>query len=261
VSEQRRNVLVTGSSGLIGGVLADQLADRYALRGFDRRPGPIPGPVGELADPEALGTACRGVEAIVHLAGDSRFGAPWASVLRDNIAGTAAVFEAALNEGVERVVYASSNRVMGQVEIDEGPGIYDGFQRRIVGADETFRPDSLYAVSKAFGEVLGRYYSDCHGLRVVCLRLGSVVPEDDLWLEAQRRPGEPTENHRRLLATWLSQRDCAELIASALEADVRFAVAFGVSANARRFWDLEPARRLLGFEPVDEARDESTEHR
>lgn len=256
MTEHPRTVLVTGSSGLIGRVLADRLAGRYALRGFDRRPGPLPGTVGDLADPAALAAACRGVDAIVHLAGDSRLEAPWAAVLRDNIAGTAALFEAARKEGVDRVVFASSNHVVGQLEVEGAPGIYDGPGGRIIGADEPFHPDSLYGVSKAFGETLGRYYSDRHGLRVVCLRIGSVLPDDDLWLEAQRLGGDADANHRRLRATWLSQRDCAELVVAALEADVRFALVFGVSANARRFWDLEPAKRLLGFRPLDATSDE-----
>lgn len=251
-----RNVLVTGSSGLLGGVLADRLADRYVLRGFDRRPGPLPGPVGNLADPAALGAACHGVDAIVHLAGDARVDAPWAAVLSDNIAGTAALFEAARLEGVDRVVFASSNHVVGQLEVEGAPGIYDGSGGRIIGADEEFRPDSLYGVSKAFGETLGRYYSDRHGLRVVCLRIGSVVPGDDPWLHAGRLGGDPAEHYRRLRATWLSHRDCAELVVAALEADVRFAVVYGVSNNRRRFWDLGPAERLLGFRPLDVAPDD-----
>jgi nucleoside-diphosphate-sugar epimerase len=253
-----RTVLVTGSAGLIGGILARRLGDRYVLRGFDRRPGPLLGPVGDLADPVALATACRGVDAIVHLAGESRVDAPWAAVLSNNIAGTAALFEAARLEGVDRVVFASSNHVVGQLEVEGAPGIYDGSGGRIIGADEPFHPDSLYGVSKAFGETLGRYYSNRHGLRVVCLRLGSVLRDDDPWLEAQRLGGDTTPNHRRFRATWLSHRDCAELVVAALEADVRFAVAYGVSANRRHFWDLGPAERLLGFRPLDAAPDNPT---
>jgi NAD+ dependent glucose-6-phosphate dehydrogenase len=256
VTARSRIVLVTGSAGLVGGVLARRLGDRYVLRGFDRRPGMLPGPVGDLTDPEALGAACRGVDAIVHLAADSRVDAPWATVLHDNIDGTAAVFAAARLEGVERIVFASSNHVVGQLEVEGAPAIYDGSGGRLVGVDEPFRPDSLYGVSKAFGETLGRYYSDRHGLRVVSLRIGTVVPDDDPWLEAKRIGGDPLANYRRLRATWLSHRDCAGLVVAALEADIQFAVVYGVSANPRRFWDLEQAERLLGFRPLDAAPEE-----
>ena len=179
MTARQRIVLVTGSAGIVGGVLADRLADRYVLRGFDRRASPLPGPIGDLADPAALGAACRGVEAIVHLAGDPRVDAPWATILQENIVGTAALFEAARREGVDRVVFASSNHVVGQLEVEGAPAIHGGAAGRIIGADEPFRADSLYGVSKAFGETLGRYYSDRHGMRVVCLRIGSVVRDDD----------------------------------------------------------------------------------
>ncbi len=55
-------------------------------------------------------------------------------------------------------------------------------------------------------------------------------------------------------AVWLSKRDCAELIAACLDSeDVTWAVVYGVSANPGRFWDLEHARELLGWEPQDAA--------
>jgi hypothetical protein len=55
-------------------------------------------------------------------------------------------------------------------------------------------------------------------------------------------------------ATWLSRRDCAELIASALTADdVTWAIVYGISNNPRQFWDIEHARETLGYDPKDSA--------
>ncbi len=73
----------------------------------------------------------------------------------------------------------------------------------------------------------------------------AAVPLIELDAEGQRN---------RLRAVWLSRRDCAELIARCLEVeDVPWAIVYGVSANSRRFWDLEHARELLGWEPQDAA--------
>ena len=249
---ERPIVLVTGSSGLIGGILADRLADRYNLRGLDLTPGRLPG-IGDVRDLAAVTAACRGARAIVHLAGDARTDAPWPSVLDANIVGTYTVFEAARREGVERVVFASSNHVVGMYEIEWAPGIYTPDNVRSVLTTDEIRPDSLYGVSKVFGEAIGRYYSDRHGLRVVCLRVGSVLAEEDPWHIANRPRDQAPDRHRRFQATWLSHRDCAELVAAALEADVHWAVVYGVSDNPGRFWDLEPAERLLGFRPQDSA--------
>ena len=96
------------------------------------------------------------------------------------------------------------------------------------------RPDSLYGVSKAYGEALGRMYMERHGLRVSCLRIGAVREHDDLTsptanplidLDAEGR-------RNRLRAVWLSQRDCAEPLASCLDVDdVSWAVVYGVSGE------------------------------
>ncbi len=64
----------------------------------------------------------------------------------------------------------------------------------------------------------------------------------------------PEERRRRMRATWLSRRDCAELIARAIDADdVGWAVVYGISDNPRQFWSLRSARELLGYEPRDRA--------
>lgn len=95
-------------------------------------------------------------------------------------------------------------------------------------------------------------------MRVICLRIGSVLANDDP-TSGQTGRGRATQLNReerflRMRAKWLSQRDCAELFACALEAEnVRWAVAFGTSNNPRQLWSLEEARRLLGYEPKDAA--------
>ncbi len=104
-------------------------------------------------------------------------------------------------------------------------------------ADTPPRPDTLYGVSKVFGEALGRYYVDRYGLQVSCLRIGTCD-----WT-----PGD-----RRALATWLSPDDCARLVDAALRTRVAYSVVWGVSANTRRWWSLE-AGRAIGYEPLDDA--------
>ena len=134
--------------------------------------------------------------------------------------------------------------------------MYEPDDERSYDHTAEIRPDSLYGVSKAFGEALGRFYSERHGLRVFCLRIGAVRANDD--------PTVPSENplldldaegrRNRMRAVWLSRRDCAELIARCLEVDdVPWAIVYGVSGNPRRFWDLTHARDLLGWEPQDAA--------
>jgi len=146
--------------------------------------------------------------------------------------------------------------VVGMYELDGAPALYDPDDDRSYDHTAEIRPDSLYGVSKAYGEALGRMYMERHGLRVFCLRIGAVRANDD--------PTAPTANplidldfegqRNRLRAVWLSKRDCAELVARCLDVeDVSWAVVYGVSGNPRRFWDLSHARELLGWEPQDTA--------
>ena len=251
-----RRVLVTGAEGTIGSAVREHLGGRYELTSLTLTPQEFPSHVADIADLDAILPAFENVDAVVHLAASAELEAPWDDVLRNNIVGTYNVFEAARRAGVARVVFASSNHTVGMYELDGAPTLYDVDDERSYDHTAELRPDSLYGVSKAYGEALGRMYLERHGLRVFCLRIGAVRAHDnptaatpgpliDLDAEGQRN---------RLRAVWLSQRDCAELISSCLDVeDVSWAVVYGVSGNPRRFWDLSHAKELLGWEPQDSA--------
>jgi nucleoside-diphosphate-sugar epimerase len=215
---------------------------------------------GDISNFEAVRSMVAGAapHAVVHLAAAASVESPWPEVLGSNIIGTYNVFEAARAAGVELVVFASSNHVIGGYEIEGSPSLYQIDDSRVYDEHSDLKPDSLYGASKVFGEALGRYYSDRHGLRVVCLRIGSVVKDDDPAVASRSGSGgwlglTPDELLLRYRATWLSQRDCAELFACALDSQVRWAVAYGTSDNRRKIWDLTSARELLGFRPADGA--------
>ena len=228
-----RGVLVTGAAGIIGRTACAGLAARgWRVRGLDVRPldgvSGLDGPpvIADVQDGAAIERACAGMDAVVHLAGISGE-ASFPEILAANIDGTYQVFDAARRAGVERVVYASSNHAVGFTPRTE-----------LLDIDVPPRPDTYYGVSKVFGEALGRLYVDRYGLQVVCLRIGT-------W---QDRPTAP-----RHLSTWLSPSDGVRLLHAALSApDVGYAVAYGISANTRAWWDLAPAR-ALGYLSVDDA--------
>ena len=251
-----RRILVTGAEGTIGTAVREHLAGRYELTYLTLTPQEFPSHVADIAELDAIRPAFANVDAIVHLAGSASLDAPWDDALHNNIVGTYNVFEAARQAGVARVVFASSNHTIGMYEMDGAPSLYDVEDERCYDHTAELRPDSLYGVSKAYGEALGRMYMERYGLRVFCLRIGAVREHDD--------PTAPAANplidldaegrRNRLRAVWLSRRDCAELIASCLDVeDVSWAVVYGVSGNPRRFWDLSHARELLGWEPQDRA--------
>ncbi len=221
-------VLLTGAAGRIGTALRSRLPGLgWDVRSFDRTS--IPGGmVGDLSSDSDLDAAVDGVSAIVHLAGQPTE-APWPVIRDANIDGLVRLLEAARRAGVPRIVLASSNHATGFTPV--APEL---------DTDGPNRPDTLYGVSKVFGEALGRYYVDRYGLQVACIRIGTFAdrPEDV-----------------RTLSTWLSPDDAARLIDACLRApNLTYSVVWGVSDNTRRTWSLESAR-ALGYRPQDDAED------
>src|ERR1051326_5945330 len=102
----RKQVLVTGMSGLIGSAVRSQLGEKYELTALNRREIPgVPCHRADVADLEAILPAFVGIETAVHLAAIARMDVPWEDLLRANVIGTYNVFEAARRAGVKRVVY------------------------------------------------------------------------------------------------------------------------------------------------------------
>ncbi|MDB5370556.1 MAG: putative UDP-glucose 4-epimerase [Roseomonas sp.] len=232
--DRRQTLLITGGAGNVAALLRPHLrAAGFALRLLDRRQaqGLTEGEdavVADLADDAALAAALSGCHAVLHLAGCTT-DAPWPEQVSGNVNASIAVFEAARAAGVERVIYASSNHAVG---------LYPR-ERRLDDAVVP-RPDSRYGVGKAFGELLGAFFADKYGMRVLCIRIGSA---------------EPAPIDRRRLSIWVSPRDLAQLVRIGVEHPaLRFSIVYGVSDNARSFYDNAAATRL-GYRPLDRAED------
>jgi NAD+ dependent glucose-6-phosphate dehydrogenase len=231
---RKKRVLITGAAGRIGSSLAEQLKDRYDLRVHYHHTIPEQPPVDDIAIAdvsvfEQIAPALQGMDAVVHMAGEPSTRASWENVRARNIDGTYNVLEAARQAGVKKVVFASTNHVMGMYDRDQQWPIYSG---------QPVRPDSLYGVSKAFGEALGRHYYDRFGLSVICLRIGWFLPE-------------PRDEIGRWM--WLSPRDCAQVTWRAIESDVGFGIFYAISANGGRHWDITDTMEKLGYRPEDDA--------
>lgn len=176
-------LLLTGAAGALGRVLRPALKPHATiLRVSDRAPlgDAVPGEetiACDLADAAAVRALLTNVDAVVHMGGFATDG-PMATIFASNIVGVQNLYEAARVNRVKRIVFASSNHVIG---------FYPRSQK--IDTEAAPRPDSYYGVSKAFGEDLSRYYFDRCGIETVCLRIGSAR-------------AAPTD--RRMLATWLS---------------------------------------------------------
>lgn len=223
-------LLLTGAAGGLGSALRSRLKSNCSVLRLSDKSNLGPAETDEeialadLADAAAVEAAVAGCDAIVHLGGIS-VEAPFEAILQANILGLYHLYEAARKHGVQRVVFASSNHVVGFYK-----------QGETITADHPPRPDSYYGVSKAFGEDLSRFYFDRYGIETACVRIGSSFPEP---------------KDRRMLATWLSHDDLHRLISACLSTPVLgHSIVFGMSDNAVTWWDNSRARHI-GYVPQD----------
>jgi uronate dehydrogenase len=224
-------LLLTGAAGGLGKVLRERLRP-YAeiLRVSDIASlAPAQGSFEEvvpcnLADKAAVDALVAGCDAIVHLGGVS-VERPFEEILEANIKGVFHIYEGARRHGVKRVIFASSNHVIG---------FYKQSER--LDAHAARRPDGYYGLSKSFGEDVAQFYFDRWGIETVSIRIGSSFPEP---------------SNRRMMSTWLSYRDLTSLIEKSLfTPDVQHMVVYGASANRDLWWDNSAAAKL-GFVPQD----------
>src|SRR3954469_4284945 len=235
----RRTVLVTGAAGNIGSYFAQHSHARYDLRlmireGDDAKEIEKFGEIvtADLSELDRLKEITRGVDTVLHLAGNPSPNATWDSVRDDNITGTYHVYVAAKAAQVRRGIYASSIHAVSGYPPDVQ-----------VKTSEPVNPGDLYGVSKCFGEALARYMAEQEGISAICLRIGAFQPIEN----AKKESGIG------MLDAWVSQRDLNQLIEKCIDVEnLKFAILHGLSDNRFKRLDISDARELVGYEPQDD---------
>jgi uronate dehydrogenase len=227
-------VALTGARGQLGTVLrAELLRRRVDLRSAGGSKPLTPLVEGEdvlfgdLRDPSVVDRVLEGVDVVIHLAGTS-VERPLPEIIENNLRGLYELYEGARRHRVKRVVFASSNHAFGMYSVDDklDPG-------------DAFRPDGFYGLSKVWGEAMTRMYWDKHGIEGVSVRIGSCLPR-------------PTEF--RHLSTWLGHQDFFHLVEQCLTvADVGYLAVWGISNNARRYWNFGEDEARLGYAPTQDS--------
>ena len=205
----------------------------------------------DVTEPDEVSKALSGHDIVVHLAANPSPEADWEALREVNVDGTYNVFESAVENDLDRVVFSSSNHAV-HMENAADPTEPESMVETptIVDPEDPPRPDSFYGVSKVAGEALGSYYADRHGLDVISLRIGWLMNEADL--EATQK--ERDEHARFARAMWLSPRDCRNAIQAAVSASLpeNPLTANAISANDERYLSLTHALRF-GYRPRDNA--------
>ncbi|NNE51168.1 MAG: NAD(P)-dependent oxidoreductase [Sulfitobacter sp.] len=179
----------------------------------------------DLASYDAIFPILEGAEMVVH------FGAivdekPFEELLGPNFVGSYNIWEAGYQQGVRRIVYASSIHAVGMHK-----------KRDCIGIDAPHRPDTFYGLAKCFTEDLGSMYWDKRQMESVHLRILSCAQV----------------NNARALGSWLSYDDLIQLVQRAVDTpSVGFSIIYGVSDNDRAPVNNAKAS-FLGYRPKDNA--------
>jgi nucleoside-diphosphate-sugar epimerase len=233
-------VVVTGASGKAGrAVVRDLLEHELEVLGVDLvAPAESPAAL-LLADLTDFGQAVEclaGADAVVHLAAIPAPGIRTeATTFETNTLSTYNVFEAARLLGVRRVVWASSETILGLPFEREQPAYAP------IDEEHPAYPESSYALSKLLSEELGRQLYRSTGTPYVALRFSNIMEPHDY--EDFRAYWEDPRIRRWNLWGYVDARDVAQSCRLALEADVgaeHFIVAAADTVMNR------PSRELMG---------------
>ena len=230
----QKRTLITGITGMVGSHLADYLIENtdWDIFGFCRWRSPFDNlehlldkinkkerlflTFGDLNDSESIRHAVEESKPdyVFHLAAHSfpktSFHAP-IDTLNTNILGTARLLEAIKHENIDAVIHAcASSEVFGRVSKDKIP----------INEEEAFHPASPYAISKVGTDLIGRFYGEAYGMKVVTTRMfthtgprrGDVFAESTFakqiaMIEAGMIPPVVQVGNLDSLRTWADVRD------------------------------------------------------
>jgi len=271
-------IVVTGGSGKAGRWVVRDLRDHgYDVLNVDLVRDDSPHGQSLVTDLTDLGEAhdvLAGAEALVHLAAIPAPGLrPEGETFRINAMSTYNVFAAAATHNLQRVVWASSETVLG-LPFDTPP--------LFAPIDETIepRPESSYALSKLVGETMAAQFARRTGIAFLGLRISNIMEPSDY----DAFPGYWADPTIRKWNLWgyVDVRDVAQAIRRGLEASIEGAeiciVAAADTVMTRPSADLmaevfpgvplrrapvghetllsiDRARDLLGYEPEHRWRD------
>jgi nucleoside-diphosphate-sugar epimerase len=276
-----KRIVVTGGSGALGRyVVRDLIRHGYEVLNLDRvAPAEWLSPFIEvdLAEYGATFAAIHGYDAVVHLGAEprpDRDHVTGARRFRNNTLSTFNIFQAAAAQGMQRVVWASSDTTLGHP--------YTKVRPHYAPVDEAHpvQPQTGYALSKVMGEELARQMNRMYGLPIIGLRFSSIrFTGAEHYDNYAVIPSFWSDPFKRKMNLWgyVDARDAAQGVRLSLESDVKSAEVFNLGApdtimdrptaelletvfpgiparpgmsEFEAVLSIDKARRVLGYEPV-----------
>tara|TARA_A100001037_G_scaffold296901_1_gene318073 strand:+ start:6273 stop:7214 length:942 start_codon:yes stop_codon:yes gene_type:complete len=235
-----KRVVVTGASGKVGRPTVYELLEHgYDVLAVDRIPFPdpkVPSTIVDLDDFGATWDLMNGVlrrmesgpDAVIHMAAGLPGKQTNAYTFHTNMLAKYNVFEACARVGIKRVVWASSETILGQ-PFEQGTPPYAPLDEIPLARSEVFF--SGYALSKILGEVMARQYVQWYpDMTFVGLRIGNVRDAEAGDYEEHRQWQADPMIRRWNLWGYVDNRDVAQACRLGLEADVIGAEVFIIAA-------------------------------
>lgn len=176
----------------------------------------------DLTDASQCYDALAGADAVVHLAAIPAPGIrPETETFRNNTLSTYNVFAAAVALGLGKVVWASSETVLG-LPFDEPPAFAP------IDESHPSRPESSYALSKLLAEGMAAQFARRSGVPFLGLRISNIMePHDYAGFESWQ--DDPAQRRWNLWG-YVDARDVAQAVRRGLETDLRGAEVVIVAA-------------------------------
>lgn len=222
-------VLVTGAVGHLGSATCEQLRlAGIAFRATDVRTRRDIGHrvmVANLLNREACYQLIEGCDVVVHIANHPNENAATPqTVFGENCMMNANVFQAAVDLGVKKILYASSVQAMiGSRRASQAQTLPSCMPYLPADSDTPARPGSTYGASKVAGEMLLRHYVEHHGLEsAISLRWPGM--RSAKWFERMRKAARPEivwgDGYIDELGAWLSFADAGRLVVAIVTANL-----------------------------------------
>tara|TARA_R110002072_G_scaffold39201_1_gene112791 strand:+ start:412 stop:1062 length:651 start_codon:yes stop_codon:yes gene_type:complete len=208
-------IAITGISGVVGTVLYEGLKNKYEIIGIDLNNSDINI---NLMNPEGV---FNEIDIVIHLAGNKNNTDSFENLLEPNIIMCQRVFEECKKAKVKKVIFASSNHVQIKgFNLDGFGNPVKRLEKYILSTKDEYYPDSFYGVTKIFGEMLGKYYSEVeNAFNFIGIRIGWVINPD------------LAPNTDYFNCMWLKNDDCIKIFEEAINNKNQFDILYGVSGN------------------------------
>ena len=246
------HVAITGAAGNVGREAVAALDGHETTLLTHREHDDLDSEILDVADRDAFRDALDGADVLVHLAANPSPYADWDELKGPNVDGVYNAYEAAIENDLDRIVFASSNHAVHMHNVGEPAEpetMASAAAVRPIAPDDPPLPDSHYGITKVLGEAFGNYYALRHDVEVINLRIGWLMTREEL----DETQADPEVDDRFARAMWLSPRDCRRAIRAASTEPISESplTVNVVSRNDDRYLPLTRGQLALGYRPRD----------